>query len=94
MQGQDLASGNITAPTIFALERSPRLRQLLQSRFKEEGSLDEALLIVKESGSINLARNMAAEEGKAARKALDLLPSSPSKQSLLMLVDYVLARLH
>ena len=37
---------------------------------------------------------MAAEEGDAARLALGVLPPSPAKDSLLLLVDYVLERLY
>ena len=48
-QGQDLASGNLTAPALFALQHpvaGPQLLALIQGRFREPGSLDEALLLV------------------------------------------------
>ena len=34
-QGQDLASGNLTAPCIFALGRNPRLRELIETQFAD-----------------------------------------------------------
>lgn len=45
-QGQDLASGNLTAPAIFALKASPELRELVDGEFQEEGSLERALALV------------------------------------------------
>lgn len=33
-QGQDLASGNLTAPAIFAMQREPALRALIESGFE------------------------------------------------------------
>jgi all-trans-nonaprenyl-diphosphate synthase len=32
-QGQDLASGNLTAPVIYALQQSPELEEIIQSEF-------------------------------------------------------------
>lgn len=40
-QGQDLASGNLTAPVIYALQRSQELEAIIQSEFTEEGSLEK-----------------------------------------------------
>jgi all-trans-nonaprenyl-diphosphate synthase len=54
-QGQDLASGNLTAPAIYALQDEmvgDGLLQLIQSRFREEGSLQRALELVGLGGGI------------------------------------------
>jgi all-trans-nonaprenyl-diphosphate synthase len=93
-QGQDLASGNLTAPAIFALKKSPELLELLESEFQEEGSLKRALQIVVEVGGIEEAQQLAEQEGKLAKAALAGLPDSPAKQSLDLMVDYVLERIH
>lgn len=96
-QGQDLASGNLTAPVLFALEdrtHGPRLLQLLQSRFKDEGSLVEALNLVQMGGGIERARLLAREEADKALAALQVLPPTPAKESLAMMVEYVLERLY
>jgi all-trans-nonaprenyl-diphosphate synthase len=53
MQGQDLASGNLTAPIIFALrnpEVSAELQDILGSEFVEDGSLQRALALVEQVG--------------------------------------------
>lgn len=62
-QGQDLASGNLTAPAIFALERSPELQALIEGEFTEENSLQRALALVHEAGGIERARALARAEG-------------------------------
>ena len=54
-QGQDLGTGNLTAPAIFALqdaEVGAQLAHLIKSRFHEPGSLDEALRLVQAGGGI------------------------------------------
>ncbi|MBA0754215.1 hypothetical protein Gogos_021808, partial [Gossypium gossypioides] len=43
----DLAKGNLTALVIFALEKEPKLRDIIESEFCETGSLDEAIELVK-----------------------------------------------
>jgi all-trans-nonaprenyl-diphosphate synthase len=93
-QGQDLASGNLTAPVIYALQQSPELEELIQSEFTEEGSLQRALALVSEAGGIQAARDLAEQEGQLARQALAGLADCPAKRSLELMVDYVLERIH
>ncbi|GAB4820112.1 hypothetical protein N2152v2_007158 [Parachlorella kessleri] len=96
-QGQDLASGNLTAPVLFALQDpavGPRLLQLIKGRFKEEGTLQQALALIHEGGGIARSRQLAREEGRTALAALSCLPDTPSKRSLERMVDYVLDRLY
>lgn len=55
-QGQDLASGNLTAPAIYALASSSEpaaaeeLLSIIESEFLEEGSLQRALELVHTTG--------------------------------------------
>lgn len=96
-QGQDLASGNLTAPVLFALQdpaSGPRLGALLASKFAREGQLDEALGLVAAGGGIERARALARDEADLALAALEVLPASPSKEALVLMVDYVLDRLY
>ncbi|KHG10703.1 Solanesyl diphosphate synthase 1 [Gossypium arboreum] len=48
----DLAKGNLTAPVIFALEKEPKLRDMIEFEFCETGSLDKAIELVKQCGGI------------------------------------------
>eukprot|EP01025_Chloroclados_australasicus_P039692 TRINITY_DN4122_c0_g1_i1.p1 TRINITY_DN4122_c0_g1~~TRINITY_DN4122_c0_g1_i1.p1 ORF type:complete len:378 (-),score=43.12 TRINITY_DN4122_c0_g1_i1:904-2037(-) len=93
-QGQDLASGNLTAPAIFALQQSDELRDLIENEFAEEGDLAHALELVQENGGIEAARSLARRQGDLAKAAIEGLPSSQYKQSLMYMVDYVLERLY
>ncbi|GFR43994.1 hypothetical protein Agub_g5140, partial [Astrephomene gubernaculifera] len=93
-QGQDLASGNLTAPAIFALGRCPELLDIISSEFVEEGSLERALLLVRQAGGIEAAQQLAAQQAELALAALECLPEGPSKRSLSLMVEYVLERIH
>lgn len=93
-QGQDLASGNLTAPVIFALRKSPELQELIEEEFREDGSLEDAIHLVKSVGGISDAMQYASDEALKARAALSDLPDSPAKQSLQLMINYVLNRLY
>ncbi|KAG2443935.1 hypothetical protein HXX76_002274 [Chlamydomonas incerta] len=93
-QGQDLASGNLTAPVIFALRKSPELLDIINSEFVEDGSLERALQLVNESGGIEEARLLARQQADLALSALDCLPEGTSRRSLRLMVDYVLERIY
>mmetsp|Transcript_10995 Transcript_10995/g.44283 ORF Transcript_10995/g.44283 Transcript_10995/m.44283 type:complete len:452 (-) Transcript_10995:177-1532(-) len=92
-KGQDLASGNLTAPCIFALGRNSRLRELIETQFADPEDLAEAIEIVNESG-IEDARRLAREEADMALAALKGLPEGKAKTSLVDMVGYVLERLY
>ena len=72
-KGQDLASGNLTAPCIFALGRNPRLGELIETQFANPEDLAEAIEIVNESG----IEGQAVGEGGEADMALAALRASP-----------------
>ena len=69
LQGQDLATGNLTAPAIFALQSSSaeELEGLIDDEFHEEGSLQRAIELVQESGGIAAARKLARQEADMVR---------------------------
>lgn len=94
-QGQDLATGNLTAPAIFALRSSSaeELEGLIDEEFQEEGGLQRAIQLVQESGGIAAARKLARQEADMALDNLKGLPDSPAKRSLELMVEYVLDRL-
>lgn len=96
-QGQDLASGNLTAPVLFALQDpvvGSRLTSLVESRFRADDSLEEALQLVEAGNGIKRARMLAREEADKALAAIEALPETPAKVSLVSMVDYVLERLY
>lgn len=47
---QDIQSGNLTAPTLFAMEKSPELLELVESEFVEDGALERAVQLIESNG--------------------------------------------
>jgi all-trans-nonaprenyl-diphosphate synthase len=92
--GSDLKQGNLTAPVLFALEEQPQLACLIEREFKEAGDIDQAIAIIKNSNGIQRARDLAKNHAKLAIEALDWLPTSEHKQTLLGLTDFQLQRLY
>ena len=94
-QGQDLATGNLTAPILFALRREDgdELKALIRTRFEAEGDLERAIAVVNASG-IEDARRLAREEADMALSSLKGLPEGEAKASLVAMVEYVLERIY
>ena len=88
-----LATGNLTAPTLFALGRESSLRGMIENQFEGEGELERAIAIVNECG-IEDARRLAREEADMALSSLKGLPEGEAKASLVAMVEYVLERIY
>lgn len=91
--GSDLAKGNLTAPVIFALEKEPKLRDIIESEFSEVGALDEAINLVKGCGGIERAQELAKEKADLAIQSLQCLPQSVFRLALEDMVAYNLQRI-
>lgn len=92
--GSDLKSGNLTAPVLYALKEKPFLEVLIEREFAQEGDLEQALALVRESSGIERSRELAAQHARMAIEYLVDLPPSESRQALTKLADYVLSRLY
>lgn len=57
-----MSSGNLTAPVIFSLKHSTELKELVESEFVEDGSLEEAIKIINSCGGIAEAQELANTE--------------------------------
>ena len=77
-----------------AAARSRARRELIDSEFQEEGSLERALQLVEGAGGLEAARTLAREQGDLARAALQKLPVCSATRSLELMVDYVLERIY
>ncbi|XP_016440145.1 solanesyl diphosphate synthase 2, chloroplastic-like [Nicotiana tabacum] len=91
--GSDLAKGNLTAPVLFALEKEPKLRNIIESEFRDADSLEEAINLVKTTGGIQRAQDLAKEKADLALQSLKCLPSSPFRAALEEIVKYNLERI-
>ncbi len=92
--GSDMASGNLTAPVLYALEQEPYLAMSIKREFSEVGDLSKALEIVNSSDGIKKSRQLAAEHARQAARNLDCLAPSESTAALRELTNYVLSRLY
>jgi octaprenyl-diphosphate synthase len=94
--GSDIDAGKITLPVIAALRRASeadrvRLRALVQHA-SGDGALDELRTIVNRYGGLRHALDTARTYADRAAAALDGLPASRAKDSLLDLAEFVLVR--
>jgi all-trans-nonaprenyl-diphosphate synthase len=92
--GSDLKSGNLTAPVLYALEEKPYLEALIEREFAQDGDLEQAIALIKDSQGIQRSRELAAQHAQSAVQHLNDLPPSESRQTLIKLADYVLSRLY
>lgn len=90
----DMRSGNLTAPVLYAMEEESMLKQLIDREFSTEGDWEQALALVRNSQGIQRTRALASHHAKLAVESLQNLPSSPSRQSLIDLADYVVSRIY
>ena len=93
--GSDLANGIMTLPAFIAREASPGENPI--DAYLDDSSGDDALLakaveMVRQPEIINAAYDEAARRCDIAREALQVLPHTPSRDSLEHLLDYMLTR--
>ncbi len=93
--GSDLASGIMTLPAFIAVETHPNENPIIA--YLEDPNGDAALLnrsveMVRSPEVIAEAYSEASRRCDLARATLDSLPNTPSRDSLEMLLDYVVRR--
>lgn len=88
----DLKSGIITAPAIYAMEEISDLASKIDTSFKNETEFDEIVGIIKSSSGINKAIDLAQNHVDEAIKSLDIFSNSEVKLSLIQLAEYVTKR--
>jgi len=94
--GGDLKEKKITLPLIYALRNatpseSRRLLNIIKNGAKSK-DIARVVHFVNEHGGIEYAKQRAEEFAAQAKAHLSTLPDSPSKTSLLHLVDFVVTR--
>jgi octaprenyl-diphosphate synthase len=93
--GRDLAGGKLTLPVIHALDTAPAGQRVrLRAMLDVEGAPEqrEIVRLLHTLGSVEYARQAAAEHVRRARAALGLLPESEARAALATLADFVLDR--
>jgi all-trans-nonaprenyl-diphosphate synthase len=93
----DLREGNITIPLFYALEDSRysvELKQKIEllSNSLDMSVLEEVSIILKESSAIDKSFQKAQELINTAIEAINTLPESLEKSSLLALAEFIISR--
>ena len=95
--GDDLAEGKPTLPLIFVLQNGTPEQAACVRRAIENGGRDDlpkVLAAIRATGALDYAKRKAAGEAERAAIALEALPTSQYKESLLELCSFAVARSH
>lgn len=89
---QDLSSGIITAPVIYAMKEHPVLIELINTKFKKENDFYEAVNLIKTSSGIIKSKKLARSYVNMAKDSLKTIKNSDVKDSLIQIAEYVIDR--
>jgi len=89
---QDMQLGLSTAPVLYAAERHPELKVLIQRKFSEPGDVQTACDIVLRSDGLERTKDLAGFHAQAAVDACCSLPKSGPRDGLVNLCHKVLSR--
>jgi octaprenyl-diphosphate synthase len=95
--GDDLNEGKPTLPLIYAMRKGSRAQAQTVRHAIEHGGRDdfEAVLeAITDTGALEYAREQARREAAVACAAIELLPNSKYRESLLQLADFAVNRNH
>lgn len=91
--GLDLKNGNLTASLIFALNTKEKLYQLIDQEFQFNNNINEAIDAIKQTNSIQKAKDMAIEHIQLAIHIVEKENlSTEEKKNLLLICYYILNR--
>jgi geranylgeranyl pyrophosphate synthase len=95
--GNDLRQRIVTLPTLWLLENRPDERAVRDvfaatEPEEEEDAVSRAVSAVLDSPAIGYSLDVARDHCARARAAIDGLPDTPHRRTLLNLTDYVLER--
>jgi len=95
--GDDLAEGKPTLPLIIARERCSEAERAILDDAISNGGVDDlapVLEIIRESGALELAMDVARQQAAEARQAIGKLPATSWRLALEQLADYSVSRNH
>lgn len=91
----DLAQGQVTLPTYYALKSSQyaqELHEMIARKMNREGDLARAFEIVYESDGVKRAEEDARRFVDSALEALEILPQTASRKALAELAEFAIQR--
>lgn len=95
--GDDLAEGKPTLPLIRAMQHGTEADAALVRHAVSTGGLTEldgVLAAIRRSGALDYARRQAEAEAQAAKAALEPLPHTRFRDSLIQLASFAVTRTH
>ncbi len=95
--GDDLAEGKPTLPLIRVMQQGTAEEAELVRRALASGGLTEldgVLAAIRRSGALDYTRRQAEAESESARAALNAIPSTQYRDSLIQLVAFAVTRTH
>ena len=95
--GNDIRERKITLPLIYALEHSDKatrkeLMNIVKRHNEEKFYVNKAIQLVRDAGGIEYCQQRMIELKNQALDLLTDIPDSPSKRSLIGLVEYTIDR--
>nr|YP_009394564.1 prenyl transferase [Vertebrata thuyoides]ARW63126.1 prenyl transferase [Vertebrata thuyoides] len=91
--GLDLKNGNLTAPLIFTLNKYKKLYTLIDKEFQFKNDINEAIVIIKQTNSIQKAKDLAVEHIQLAIHIIkEQKISNKNNIDLILICYYILNR--
>jgi len=93
--GDDLAEGKPTLPLIRAMQvGTPEVNALIREVIEEGGvdRVDEVIKAIQSTDAIEYTANLARDEARLAKEALEVLPASAYRDALAAVADFSVDR--
>jgi len=95
--GADLKEGKLTLPVIYSLKAAnakdrDQMEKIITNRDFSVNDFERLIELMKKYGGQTYTQNLAAEYVKIAKDALAVFEPSKTRETLMMLADYTLAR--
>jgi len=93
--GNDLKEGKITLPLLYALKKSHynnSICRIIKEKDFSPENISALIQFAKDNEGIDYAERVLKDYKDRATELIDMLPSSPAHNSLLMLADYFACR--
>jgi len=88
----DLSLGLATAPALFAMQEFPEMELLIKRRFRNDGDVERAQALIRQSQGIQRTAALAKEHSEKAVQAIAKLAPSAARDALIGLATKVLTR--